>query len=433
MHRLDRPDPLGRTHPTRDDVCFAKYVAYSAPPFDLERYDPRELVEEVYGDPDETDTEEGQRAAKRLQEILAGDPLTDEEEDFRWESHPIDGLSVYRRTTEHGTRYTVESMSISLNMGMIEEPGFCQGPYVNLDEVAAALTGRDGSRMRSLQEGPWEPMDCDAPDDPEIKRERARLDQLTTRSSPILRHIPHASTFVPPSARKAFLLTDDELLAELRTMTDAHTDDLFDSEDDDRLVFNVSRLVVDPERFEADADEPMAARGMGVLYTRTHEGRPLRSEPDREELLSRFYHPHHDALNDWARWALEEHKRCLILDCHSFPSRPLPCDVDQRKKRPQICLGTDPFHTPDWLRDAAVAAFESEEFTVTVDAPYSGSMVPGAYYRKDARVMSILIEVNRALFMDERTGERHDGYRDVRERVEMALWEIGNAWRDVVG
>lgn len=50
-------------------------------------------------------------------------------------------------------------------------------------------------------------------------------------------------------------------------MTDHHTDELFlDAVSGTAsLVFSVSRLVVDPERFERDDMEPMAARGMGLL------------------------------------------------------------------------------------------------------------------------------------------------------------------------
>ncbi len=63
------------------------------------------------------------------------------------------------------------------------------------------------------------------------------------------------------------------------------------------MVFPVSRLVVDPERFEKDDEEPMAARGMGVVYELTSHGQPLRVFPsssaaeERGKLLERFYRP----------------------------------------------------------------------------------------------------------------------------------------------
>lgn len=44
-------------------------------------------------------------------------------------------------------------------------------------------------------------------------------------------------------------------------MTDAHTDRLFDIDEAGKIVFPVSRLVVDAERFSDDRLEPMAERG----------------------------------------------------------------------------------------------------------------------------------------------------------------------------
>ena len=47
---------------------------------------------------------------------------------------------------------------------------------------------------------------------------------------------------------------------------------------------------------------------------------------------------------------------CLIIDGHSFPALPLPYELNQRAFRPDFCIGTDDFHTPEEL----VATVESE-------------------------------------------------------------------------
>jgi N-formylglutamate deformylase len=153
----------------------------------------------------------------------------------------------------------------------------------------------------------------------------------------------------------------------------------------------------------------MAARGMGAVYTRTADGRPLREAvhaADRERLLADWYDPHHRRLAQAVERALDNHDYCLIIDCHSFPFVPLPCDLDSSVARPAICIGTDSFHTPPWLAAAAIDFCERRELTVAVDKPYAGSIVPSRWYRTDPRVLSIMVEVNRALYVHEVNGEK---------------------------
>ena len=185
--------------------------------------------------------------------------------------------------------------------------------------------------------------------------------------SDLVLHIPHSRTVVPTDIRPQLCLDDAALAREILRMTDHHTEALFEPAGRMlkavRVVFPVSRLVVDPERFEDDAVEPMARIGMGVIYTRTADGEALRSalptSQERIALLERFYRPHHAQLEAAVRDALEVRGSCLVIDCHSFPARPLPYELDQDPERPDICLGTDEFHTPTPLLEVARRAFEA--------------------------------------------------------------------------
>ncbi len=211
-------------------------------------------------------------------------------------------------------------------------------------------------------------------------------------------------------------------------MTDWYTDELFDMGAEVRgLVFPVSRLVCDPERFADDADEPMAAKGMGAVYTRTSDGRPLRSSLDAEErhrLLQRYYMPHHETFAQLVRETLGTSGHCLIIDAHSFPPSPLPCDLDQAPLRPEICIGTDPFHTPECLQRTAVVAFRDLGWRVELNRPFAGTIVPSSFCRKEARVHSIMVEVNRSLYMNEDTGERSAGFDGAHRMIRSALESI---------
>jgi N-formylglutamate amidohydrolase len=236
-------------------------------------------------------------------------------------------------------------------------------------------------------------------------------------------HVPHDARVIPPSARGQFVVSDAELNAELVRMTDHRTHDLFlaaPSSAANVVRADVSRLVVDVERFEDDHDEPMVARGMGVIYQLDSRQRPLRralSESERNELLASHYRPHHHRLTEIVDRILSRHGRCVVLDCHSFPSVPLPYELVQAVDRPQICIGTDPHHTPPGLRDAFVHAFRAEGLTTAIDTPFSGGLVPASHHRSDLRVRAIMVEVNRSLYLEEETGEPLVSFEGTARRI----------------
>jgi N-formylglutamate amidohydrolase len=66
------------------------------------------------------------------------------------------------------------------------------------------------------------------------------------------------------------------------------------------------------------------------------------------------------------------------------------------------------------LRDAAVRAFQQLGWSVAVDRPFAGALVPMRFYRKDLRVRAVRIEVRRDLYMDEDSGARLPRFDEVR-------------------
>lgn len=128
---------------------------------------------------------------------------------------------------------------------------------------------------------------------------------------------------------------------------------------------------------------------------------------------------------------LRAHGRALIIDGHSFPDRPLPMDLDRNPERPDICIGTDPFHTPPGLVRALAVACGALGWTVAVDRPYAGTLVPAAWYRCDPQVLSVMIEVNRRLYLEETAqGVRRSGcWHQVRSGVGTLLQRAIDAGR----
>jgi len=246
--------------------------------------------------------------------------------------------------------------------------------------------------------------------------------------TPLLLHLPHDATAIPPDERRDFLLSEAELRAEQLRLTDWHTAALYAEgvPAEEVVRAEVSRLVVDVERFSDDRLERCSAFGMGATYVQTCDGRPLRTlSPERRvELLDRYYWPHHHRLNEAAAERLTRFGRCVILDAHSFPTGQLPTQVGFSAPL-EIGVGTQPGHTSPQLRALTEDFFRAHGFVVGIDIPFSGAIVPNRFFGTEPRVQSLMIEVRRDLYMDESTGERHDGFTRIQEvltdfRAELA-------------
>ena len=237
-------------------------------------------------------------------------------------------------------------------------------------------------------------------------------------------HIPHSSAIIPAELRNQIVLSEEDIANELLLMTDAFTDELFDSPDVTSTIrFPISRLLVDVERFSDDTLEPMSKVGMGMIYTHTAYGKTLKRTllPQETKNLHRYYSRHHQALEFETTTVLEKNGRALIIDCHSFPNKPLPCDENQITPRPDFCIGRDQYHTPLDLIDFAKSSLKEMGYSVGVNWPYAGTMVPEKFYRKNEKVTSIMIEVNRKLYMDEMTGLKKVSFNSIKSVIQTIL------------
>ena len=181
-------------------------------------------------------------------------------------------------------------------------------------------------------------------------------------------------------------------------------------------------MVVDLERYTNDSEEPNAAFGQGVIYTHNTQGEKIRKELSPRErwlLLENYYRPWHHQLSlsieqQIARWG-----HCLLLDCHSFPDTPFAHEDDQGSLRPDICLGVCG-NTPQWLLDNCISLFKQRGYSVEVNFPYSGCLVPGRFHR-DKRVPAIMIEINRRLYLQPFS---RDVYRLGNVPLKLAKFEL---------
>ena len=90
-----------------------------------------------------------------------------------------------------------------------------------------------------------------------------------------------------------------------------------------------------------------------------------------------------------------------------------------------FCIGTDSYHSSEKMVNTIVKNIQKAGYTVEINSPFSGSIVPMEFYRKNRRVQSVMIEINRGLYMDER-GRKTEGFA----RISNLMKEIQKVQAD---
>ncbi|MGM5069083.1 N-formylglutamate amidohydrolase [Rhodococcus qingshengii] len=227
-------------------------------------------------------------------------------------------------------------------------------------------------------------------------------------TSPVILHVPHASRVIPPEIRPSLTVTDAQLAAELDEITDAHTHVIAHHAAQSTtpqpwtLRNDLSRLVIDPERFP-DKREQLNAVDRGAVYTRTSNGDVLRRDDEdaRNALLDNYFHPYAAVMSDLVSDRIAATGSAVIIDVHSYPTLPSGYELHPDGPRPALCIGTDPYHTPQWLTGAAHAAFSSLA-DIGMNTPFGGTYVPLDHYCTDPRVYSVMIELRRDQYLTEK-------------------------------
>lgn len=248
---------------------------------------------------------------------------------------------------------------------------------------------------------------------------------MINTSGNIILHIPHSSIEIP--FMEGFVIDENELKNEINLLTDWFTDDLFNLPFS-RVLAQFSRLFCDVERFPDDASEIMASRGMGMCYTHFDSGMLMRTVDTelRDRIKTSFYDPHHEQLESLTTDALTERGKVNIIDCHSFEESPNKRDLNKEMPRPDFCIGADDFHTPHNLTMRVVEFLSAKGYSVKVNNPYSGTIIPLKYYLKESNVVGIMIEVNRRLYMNSENGSavKSENFNNIKTLITGMVKEI---------
>jgi N-formylglutamate deformylase len=238
-----------------------------------------------------------------------------------------------------------------------------------------------------------------------------------TTASPVLVEVPHSGLQVPPEVESEI---DATPLAMLRD-SDIYVDQLYQRAPDygaTLLVSRVSRYVVDLNRGPDDVDSAAVPRhpkgrhipARGVVWRARTDGTPLLRAPLTVEQFTRrlelFYDPYHRTLREVAAQIREQHGRVVILAAHSMPSAGRRMLGGGEIRRADIVPGTRGRSSADGrIIDLIDSHFREAGLSVKHDDPYRGGWTTSSYGAPKRGQHAVQIELNRALYVDEKTSE----------------------------
>lgn len=177
---------------------------------------------------------------------------------------------------------------------------------------------------------------------------------------------------------------------------------------------------LDPEMFEdalpdyVNTTSSRVASGLGSIAKVVATGEKIYGAKlrfaDAEARVAAYYDPYHHALRGLLQSTKQRFGACLLIDCHSMPSVGGPMDSDPGLRRVDIVLG-DCLAASCAPIVSATAEHTLKEmgFAVRRNDPYSGGFTTCHYGVPRDGVHVLQIEINRALYMDEKTVERGPG------------------------
>lgn len=249
-------------------------------------------------------------------------------------------------------------------------------------------------------------------------------------AGPVICNSPHSGCDYPAS----FIAQSRLDLSTLRKSEDAFVDALFADSvrygvplmraHFPRAFLDVNRepYELDPRMFDgrlpafANTRSLRVAGGLGTIARIVGDAREIYESrlPVNEALarIEQYYKPYHRALRELIVNAQRQYGLAVLIDCHSMPS-----NANGRDERPRadIVLG-DRYGTScaPLVTDVIEESLREMGYTVLRNKPYAGGFITEHYGDPASGLHAVQIEVNRALYMDEREYRKNERFETLR-------------------
>lgn len=247
---------------------------------------------------------------------------------------------------------------------------------------------------------------------------------------PLILTLPHSGNIFP---EEFFALTNLSI-EELRSNEDLFMDELLaplQEKNIAMLKMNIARAFIDVNRDKIELDEKMyfdypadkiifensrCRSGYGLIHRVNASSKPIYSEPisyaEVQNRIKNVYEAYHKRLSTLISKHVQKFGFCIVLDCHSMPSK--ICSIMDDNKKIDICLG-DLFSQscPAQISNVLQKTFSSKGYEVLKNVPYSGAYTTFNYCQPRKKIYTLQLEVNRSLYADEQNLSKNSSFQKI--------------------
>lgn len=272
------------------------------------------------------------------------------------------------------------------------------------------------------------------------------MDEYNTNelNYPLILSVPHCGTIFP----EEFLRAVQPDVMTLRKNEDIFVKDIIEPAIKDgkipALCLNISRVFIDVNRAKVELDPNMfydypkddlglnqqrSRYGLGIIHKVTADSQPiyagLISYKEVSERIKKVYDEYHKRLKKLTERAIEKFGFCLVLDCHSMPSK--ICSIISESPRIDICLGNlFEQSCPNKISFFVENEFAKREYYVSKNRPYSGAYITFNYCEPRKQSYTLQLEINREIYADEEHLMKNDNFTRVSYDISKVITSLAN-------
>jgi N-formylglutamate amidohydrolase len=260
-------------------------------------------------------------------------------------------------------------------------------------------------------------------------------------AGPVLFNSPHSGSVYPP----AFLAVSRLDIPTLRRSEDSFVDELMAGvvrqgyplmhAHFPRCFVDVNRepYELDPRMFEgrlpsfANTRSMRVAGGLGTVARVVGDAQEIYDQrlpvDDALRRIETLYKPYHRALRRLFTKLHHDFGAAVLVDCHSMPSS---AGHKDDRPRPEFVLG-DRYGTScvTVVSETVEQTLRALGYGVSRNKPYAGGFITEHYGNPAAGLHAIQLEINRALYMDEKRYERSRNFRRLAADLETLAVRLG--------